>query len=60
MAKKPANAESTPKKPAAVPPVSLFVGEDAFLRQEFTGSVKEQLIQAHGDVQVFTFDGDGA
>lgn len=60
MAKKPANAEHTPKKPAVVPPVALFVGEDAFLRQELTGGLKEQLIKAHGDVQVFTFDGDGA
>jgi DNA polymerase III delta subunit len=53
MAKK----DASPKKSAA-PAVALFVGEDAYLRQEHTGTLKERLIKLHGEIQVFNFDGD--
>lgn len=64
MAKKPAPAKPEPKsdaKPAktgSLPHVALYIGEDAFLRQDLTAQLKAALEKAHGEVEVFTFDGE--
>lgn len=43
---------------SALPQVALYIGEDAFLRQELTNQLRASLEKAHGEVEVFTFDGE--
>ncbi|USO00128.1 MAG: DNA polymerase III subunit delta [Phycisphaeraceae bacterium] len=55
MAKKP---PSRPKAPDPSCRVVLLKGKEAFLRSHHTSELKEALIQAHGGVDVFLFDGE--
>ncbi|MCC6285980.1 MAG: DNA polymerase III subunit delta [Phycisphaerales bacterium] len=40
--------------------VVLLHGKEAFLRAQFSAQLREMLTEAHGQVDVFTFDGAGA
>lgn len=62
MAKKPAKPEAKPaaesKSATSLPHIALYIGEDAFLRQDLTAHLRTALEKAHGEVEVFTFDGE--
>lgn len=66
MAKKPAKSTgesdgkpaTQSKSASSLPQIALYIGEDAFLRQELTAQLKAALEKAHGEVEVFTFDGE--